>query len=62
MYWEHGINHEQFLWDLRSEPGLIEAFGKIWGTEELAVSYGMSELFRPSFYLEVLRRWNTCCS
>ena len=54
MYWEHGINHEQFLWDLRSEPGLIEAFGKIWGTEELAVSYGMSSC-------SVSRSTSRCC-
>lgn len=28
------------MWDLKSEPGLIEKFAQIWGTEELLVSYG----------------------
>ncbi|WVN90799.1 uncharacterized protein L203_106042 [Cryptococcus depauperatus CBS 7841] len=35
----HGVHHEQFVWDIRAEPGVIEAFAKIWGTEELLVSF-----------------------
>lgn len=39
LFNRHGSGHEQFAWDIRSEPGLIETFGKIWGTEELLVSF-----------------------
>lgn len=36
----HGIAHEQFVWDLKSEPGIIDKFARIWGTDELMVSFG----------------------
>ena len=36
----YGIAHEQFMWDLRSEPALVEKFQQIWRTDELMVSYG----------------------
>ncbi|CAD6563606.1 MAG: hypothetical protein TREMPRED_000009 [Tremellales sp. Tagirdzhanova-0007] len=39
LYNRHGSGHEQFAWDIRSEPGLIETFAKIWGTDELLVSF-----------------------
>ncbi|ODO00065.1 hypothetical protein I350_06689 [Cryptococcus amylolentus CBS 6273] len=39
LFNRHGVHHEQFAWDIRAEPGLIEAFSKIWGTDELLVSF-----------------------
>lgn len=33
------VVHEKFMWDARQEPGVIEPFAKIWGTEELLVSF-----------------------
>lgn len=33
------------MWDLRSEPGLIDKFEKVWGTRELLVSYGTYQRF-----------------
>jgi len=44
LFNRHGSGHEQFAWDIRSEPGLIDTFAKIWGTEELVVSFGESFL------------------
>ncbi|EIW68060.1 hypothetical protein M231_04972 [Tremella mesenterica] len=35
----NGVGHEQFVWDMRSEPALIDAFAKIWGTDQLLVSF-----------------------
>ena len=32
--------HEQWVWDLKSEPGVVEKFEQIWGSNELLVSYG----------------------
>jgi hypothetical protein len=40
LFNRHGCGHEQFAWDLRSEPAVIDVFAKIWGTEELLVSPG----------------------
>lgn len=39
LYNRHGSGHEQFVWDIRSEPGLIDTFAKIWGTDQLFVSF-----------------------
>lgn len=34
------MNHEQFAWDIRTEPGVVDAFAAIWGTDDLLVSFG----------------------
>ena len=40
LFNRHGCGQEQYAWDMRTEPALIDAFAKIWGTEELLVSIG----------------------
>ncbi|OAA63402.1 Phytanoyl-CoA dioxygenase [Niveomyces insectorum RCEF 264] len=47
LYFLYGVGHEQFLWDLKSEPTLIEKFETIWGTNELLVSYDGVNLSVP---------------
>lgn len=32
------------MWDLKSEPAIIEVFGNVWGTKELLASFGMPSL------------------
>ncbi|KAH8755962.1 hypothetical protein F5882DRAFT_481916 [Hyaloscypha sp. PMI_1271] len=39
MYHSYAISHEKFVWDARLEPGVLDAFSKIWGTDELLVSF-----------------------
>ncbi|WRT66049.1 uncharacterized protein IL334_003001 [Kwoniella shivajii] len=39
LFNRYGVGHEQFVWDIRGEAGLIDAFAKIWGTDELLVSF-----------------------
>ncbi|KAK6907864.1 hypothetical protein I203_101865 [Kwoniella mangroviensis CBS 8507] len=39
LFNRHGAAHEQWAWDIRSEEGIIDTFAKIWGTDELLVSY-----------------------
>jgi hypothetical protein len=42
----YGLGQSQLLWDLRTEPGVLAAFEKLWGTSELVVSFdGESEIF-----------------
>ncbi|KII95905.1 hypothetical protein PLICRDRAFT_96719 [Plicaturopsis crispa FD-325 SS-3] len=43
----HSIGQEAFLWDLRQEPKLIEAFAKLWGTDELLVSFDGANISLP---------------
>lgn len=35
----YGFGQSQLLWDLRTEPGVLSAFEKLWGTSELVVSF-----------------------
>lgn len=39
-----GVGHEDLLWRIRLEPGLIDVFTKIWGTDELLVSFGEDKI------------------
>jgi len=47
LFHRNGVGQEQFAWDIRSEPGLIDAFAKIWGTEELLVSVDSVNISLP---------------
>lgn len=47
LFNHYGVGHEQFAWDIRAEPELIKVFGKIWGTEELLVSYDGTNISLP---------------
>lgn len=33
------VSHEKFMWEARMEPGVLSAFGKLWGTDELLTSF-----------------------
>lgn len=39
IYSLYASSHEKFMWDLRMEPGVLDAFEKIWGTDKLLVSF-----------------------
>jgi hypothetical protein len=47
LYHRYGVGHEQFAWDIRTEPGVVAAFAKIWGTDELVVSYDSVNISLP---------------
>lgn len=44
----YAVVHEKFMWDLRQEPSIIAAFAKIWGTEELLVSFDSVNITLPN--------------
>ncbi|CAI7618758.1 unnamed protein product [Penicillium discolor] len=44
----YAVAHEKFMWDARMEAGVIEAFSKIWGTEELLVSFDSLNVTFPN--------------
>ncbi|CDK26311.1 unnamed protein product [Kuraishia capsulata CBS 1993] len=39
IYFSYCCAHEDFMWDVRLEPGVIAAFSTLWGTDELLVSF-----------------------
>lgn len=47
LYHRFGVAHEQFAWDARSEPGVVDTFARIWGTDELIVSYDSVNISLP---------------
>src|SRR5262249_15128501 len=39
MLMHYAVPHEDFVWDIRSETGVISAFEKVFATEDLIVSF-----------------------
>lgn len=39
MILNYGVSHENFVWQIRSEPGVIAAFEKVYNTPDLIVSF-----------------------
>lgn len=35
----YSIAHEQFVWDIRTEPGIVDAFATVYNTDDLIVSF-----------------------
>jgi len=42
------VTHEKFMWDARLEPGVIDAFAKLWRTDELLVSFDALNITLPN--------------
>lgn len=52
------VAHEKFMWDARMEPGVLDAFTKIWGTDELLVSFDSLNITFPNRTdVERLKAW-----
>ena len=47
-YEHYAVVHERFMWEARMEPGVLEAFKKIWGTDELLVSFDSLNVTLPN--------------
>ncbi|GFZ51167.1 hypothetical protein JCM24511_08925 [Saitozyma sp. JCM 24511] len=43
----HSVGQEAFLWELRQEQGVIDAFAKLWGTDKLLVSFDGANVSMP---------------
>ncbi|KAJ4315832.1 hypothetical protein N0V84_008166 [Fusarium piperis] len=42
------VVHEKFMWDARMEPGVVDSFAKIWGTDQLLVSFDSLNVTFPN--------------
>lgn len=47
-YENYGVVHERFMWEARMEPGVVEAFSKVWGTDKLLVSFDSLNITLPN--------------
>lgn len=57
MYHGYSVSHEKFVWDVRTEPLVVDAFAKIWGTDKLLVSFDGINLTLPQPERAVPQRW-----
>lgn len=48
MYINYCAAHEKFMWEARQEPGVLDAFAKIWGTNELITAYETINITLPN--------------
>lgn len=39
LYNRYSVNHEDFVWKIRTQPGILKAFEQIWGTDDLIASF-----------------------
>ena len=39
MCLQYAVTHEDFAWGIRGEPGVVEAFEKVYDTKDLIVSF-----------------------
>ncbi|KAK4958273.1 hypothetical protein LTR10_004699 [Elasticomyces elasticus] len=39
LYNRYSVNHEAFVWKIRTEPGILKAFEEVWGTDDLIASF-----------------------
>jgi len=44
----YAVAHEKFMWDTRLEPGIVSAFARLWGTEQLLVSFDALNITLPN--------------
>jgi ectoine hydroxylase-related dioxygenase (phytanoyl-CoA dioxygenase family) len=47
-YENYGVVHERFMWEARMEPKILDAFAKVWGTDELLVSFDSLNVTLPN--------------
>ncbi|KYR02712.1 hypothetical protein DLAC_00175 [Tieghemostelium lacteum] len=48
IFQNYGFGHNQFVWDIRCEPAIINVFKEIYGTDQLLVSFDGGNMSRPT--------------
>lgn len=58
MLLNYAAPHEDFVWDVRAEPGVVNAFEKVYNTEDLIVSFdAINYGFSARQNLPANKRW-----
>ncbi|BGP19026.1 hypothetical protein JCM10213v2_007106 [Rhodosporidiobolus nylandii] len=47
MYHGYGVGHTDWVWETRTAQGVIDAFAKVWGTDELITSFDGASVMLP---------------
>ena len=47
MYFAYGSTHENYVWEARTEPAVVDIFEKLWETKELICSFDGVNIFPP---------------
>ncbi|ETS76416.1 hypothetical protein PFICI_11803 [Pestalotiopsis fici W106-1] len=47
-YAHYCVAHEKFVWEARQEPGVLDAFSKLWETDRLLVSFDSLNVTLPN--------------
>ena len=45
----YGLPHETFTWAIRTEPGVVSPFEKVYETEDLIVSFDTFNMSFPNW-------------
>ncbi|KAL4878104.1 hypothetical protein BJY04DRAFT_230003 [Aspergillus karnatakaensis] len=57
MYLGYCAAHERFMWDARTEPGVVKPFEQLWGTTELIASFDTFDVTLPARKDDDFRPW-----
>ncbi|KAJ0120119.1 uncharacterized protein J7T55_000973 [Diaporthe amygdali] len=57
MYHAYSVAHERFFWEARMEPTILNAYAKLWQTEDLLVSFDGANLTLPTKDREPVGAW-----
>ena len=44
MILAYGVSHKKWVWDIRGEPGVIDAFEKVYDDKDLIVSFDVVDV------------------
>lgn len=47
IVWNHGAAHSELMWRVRTAPALLQTFERLWGTDDLLVSFEGFSFFPP---------------
>lgn len=47
LYNRYSVNHEAFVWKIRTEPGILKVFEQVWGTDDLIASFDGMNISLP---------------
>ncbi len=45
----YGIGQADFMWEARTLPGVVDAFSRVWNTDNLVTSFDGANMMAPSF-------------
>lgn len=60
MILDYGVTHEQWVWDIRGEEGVVDAFKKVYDDEDLIVSFDVVNVGFAKYLPPLFLSWYCC--